>query len=62
MVSWHIADFSSPRMMKSAELSCGSGCSHSLARAGWYFDTLQDRVLSSLPKPLRPSPTDRDYV
>jgi hypothetical protein len=29
---------------------------------GVDFDTLLDRVLASLPKPLRPSPTDRDYV
>ena len=26
------------------------------------FDALLDRVLASLPEPLRPSPTDRDYV
>ena len=29
---------------------------------GVDFDTLLDRVLASLPKPLRPAPTDRDYV
>ena len=29
---------------------------------GVDFDILLDRVLASLPKPLRPSPTDRDYV
>jgi hypothetical protein len=29
---------------------------------GVEFDTLLDRVLASLPKPLRPPPTDRDYV
>ena len=29
---------------------------------GVDFDVLLDRVLASLPKPLRPSPTDRDYV
>ena len=29
---------------------------------GVDFDTLLDRVLASLPKPLRPDPTDRDYV
>jgi hypothetical protein len=29
---------------------------------GVDFDTLLDRVLASLPDPLRSSPTDRDYV
>ena len=29
---------------------------------GVDFDTLLDRVLASLPEPLRSSPTDRDYV
>jgi hypothetical protein len=29
---------------------------------GVDFDTLLDRVLANLPKPLRPSPTERDYV
>ena len=29
---------------------------------GVDFDTLLDRVLASLPKPLRQPPTDRDYV
>ena len=29
---------------------------------GVDFDTLLDRVLASLPEPLRPQPTDRDYV
>jgi len=29
---------------------------------GVDFDTLLDRVLASLPKPLRPAPSDRDYV
>jgi hypothetical protein len=29
---------------------------------GVDFDTLLDRVLASIPKPLRPSPIDRDYV
>ena len=29
---------------------------------GVDFDTLLDRVLASLPKPLRRAPTDRDYV
>ena len=29
---------------------------------GVDFDTLLDRVLASLPKPLRQTPTDRDYV
>ena len=29
---------------------------------GVDFDTLLDRVLASLPEPLRPPPTDRDYV
>jgi hypothetical protein len=29
---------------------------------GVDFDTLLDRVLASLPVPLRPSPSDRDYV
>lgn len=29
---------------------------------GVDFDTLLDRVLANLPKPLRPAPTDRDYV
>ena len=29
---------------------------------GVDFDTLLDRVLASLPQPLRPPPTDRDYV
>jgi hypothetical protein len=29
---------------------------------GVDFDILLDRVLASLPTPLRPSPTDRDYV
>ena len=29
---------------------------------GVDFDTLLDRVLASLPKPLKAPPTDRDYV
>ena len=29
---------------------------------GVDFDTLLDRVLASLPKPLRPSPTDKHYI
>jgi hypothetical protein len=29
---------------------------------GVDFDTLLDRVLASLPQPLRSPPTDRDYV
>ena len=29
---------------------------------GVDFDILLDRVLASLPEPLRPPPTDRDYV
>jgi hypothetical protein len=29
---------------------------------GVDFDTLLDRVLASLPKPLRQTPIDRDYV
>ena len=29
---------------------------------GVDFDSLLDRVLASLPRPLRPIPTDRDYV
>ena len=29
---------------------------------GVDFDTLLDRVLASLPQPLRQQPTDRDYV
>ena len=29
---------------------------------GVDFDTLLDRVLATLPKPLRSPPTDRDYV
>ena len=29
---------------------------------GVDFDTLLDRVLASLPRPLRPAPSDRDYV
>ena len=29
---------------------------------GTDFDTLLDRVLASLPEPLRSQPTDRDYV
>jgi hypothetical protein len=29
---------------------------------GVDFDTLLNRVLASLPKPLRSPPTDRDYV
>ena len=29
---------------------------------GVDFDTLLDRVLASLPEPLRSPPTDRDYV
>lgn len=29
---------------------------------GVDFDSLLDRVLASLPRPLRPTPTDRDYV
>jgi hypothetical protein len=29
---------------------------------GVDFDTLLDRVLSSLPKPLRRAPSDKDYV
>ena len=29
---------------------------------GVDFDTLLDRVLANLPQPLRPAPTDRDYV
>ena len=29
---------------------------------GVDFDTLLDRVLASLPEPLRSKPTDRDYV
>lgn len=33
-----------------------------LAGSGVDFDTLLDRVLASLPKPLRSPPTDRDYV
>ena len=29
---------------------------------GVDFDTLLDRVLASLPQPLRPPPTNRDYA